>query len=91
MEALQMWANITPKTFPVPLLDQLTHLSVNRLFTARSTKQFHLELTGRDRIASQGSERGASTTTESAQAKRDWNWSRSELHPVDVGSDKKTS
>ncbi|WP_320677592.1 phosphoesterase [Prochlorococcus sp. MIT 1300] len=38
--------NLTPKTSPLILLDRLTRLSVNRLFTARSTQQFHLELTG---------------------------------------------
>ena len=38
--------NLTSETSPLILLDRLTRLNVNRLFTARSTKQFHLELTG---------------------------------------------
>ncbi|MEC9029512.1 MAG: phosphoesterase, partial [Cyanobacteriota bacterium] len=38
--------NLTPESSPLVLLDRLTRLDVNRLFTARSTKQFRLELTG---------------------------------------------
>ena len=34
------------KTSPLILLDRLTRLDVNRLFTARSQKQFTVELTG---------------------------------------------
>ena len=34
------------KTSPLILLDRLTRLDVNRLFTARSQKQFTIELTG---------------------------------------------
>ena len=41
-----MGDNLTSETSPLILLDRLTRLNVNRLFTARSTKQFHLELTG---------------------------------------------
>jgi len=37
--------NLTPKSSPLVLLDRLTRLDVNRLFTARSTQQFRLELT----------------------------------------------
>ena len=36
---------ITIDTPPLILLDRLTRLGVNRLFTARSSQQFHLELT----------------------------------------------
>ena len=36
--------DLTSETPPLTLLDRLTRLQVNRLFTARSTKQFHLEL-----------------------------------------------
>ena len=36
---------LTKDTPPLILLDRLTRLGVNRLFTARSTQQFHLELT----------------------------------------------
>ena len=35
---------LTLDTPPLTLLDRLTRLQVNRLFTARSTQQFHLEL-----------------------------------------------
>ncbi len=38
--------NLTAETSPLILLDRLTRLDINRLFTAHSTKQFHLELTG---------------------------------------------
>ncbi len=38
--------HLTPETSPLILLDRLTRLDVNRLFTAHSTKQFHLELAG---------------------------------------------
>ena len=37
--------NLTLETAPLTLLDRLTRLQVNRLFTARSKQQFHLELT----------------------------------------------
>ena len=37
--------DLTLDTPPLTLLDRLTRLQVNRLFTARSTHQFHLELT----------------------------------------------
>ena len=37
--------NLTLDTPPLTLLDRLTRLQVNRLFTARSKQQFHLELT----------------------------------------------
>ena len=37
---------LTPETSPLTLLDRLTRLDVNRLFTARCGKQFRLELTG---------------------------------------------
>ena len=37
--------SLTKDTPPLILLDRLTRLGVNRLFTARSTQQFHLELT----------------------------------------------
>ena len=33
------------QTPPLTLLDRITRLNVNRLFTARSKQQFHLELT----------------------------------------------
>ena len=36
--------NLTLNTPPLTLLDRLTRLNVNRLFTARSTQQFHLIL-----------------------------------------------
>ena len=36
---------ITIDTPPLILFDRLTRLGVNRLFTARSSQQFHLELT----------------------------------------------
>ena len=36
--------NLTLETAPLTLLDRLTRLQVNRLFTARSKQQFHLEL-----------------------------------------------
>ena len=38
--------NLTSETSPLILIDRLTRLDVNRLFTAHSTEQFHLELTG---------------------------------------------
>jgi len=38
--------NLTSQTSPLILIDRLTRLDVNRLFTAHSTEQFHLELTG---------------------------------------------
>ena len=37
---------LTEETSPLILLDRLTRLDVNRLFTARSQRQFRLELTG---------------------------------------------
>ena len=37
---------LTSETSPLILLDRLTRLDVNRLFTARSGQQFRLELTG---------------------------------------------
>ncbi len=37
---------LTPYTSPLILLDRLTRLDVNRLFTARCDQQFQLELTG---------------------------------------------
>ena len=37
---------LTENTSPLILLDRLTRLDVNRLFTARSQRQFRLELTG---------------------------------------------
>ena len=37
---------LTSKSSPLLLLDRLTRLDVNRLFTARSGQQFRLELTG---------------------------------------------
>ena len=37
---------LTPDTSPLILLDRLTRLDVNRLFTARCRKQFRLDLTG---------------------------------------------
>lgn len=37
---------LTPDTSPLILLDRLTRLDVNRLFTARSKQQFRIELTG---------------------------------------------
>ena len=37
--------SLTKETPPLILLDRLTRLGVNRLFTARSAQQFHLELT----------------------------------------------
>ena len=37
--------SLTKDTPPLILLDRLTRLGVNRLFTARSAQQFHLELT----------------------------------------------
>ena len=37
---------LTPETSPLILIDRLTRLDVNRLFTARSAQQFRLELTG---------------------------------------------
>ena len=37
---------LTPQTSPLILLDRLTRLDVNRLFTAHSGAQFRLELTG---------------------------------------------
>ena len=37
--------NLILETPPLTLLDRLTRLQVNRLFTARSKQQFHLELT----------------------------------------------
>ena len=37
---------LTADTSPLTLLDRLTRLDVNRLFTARSQHQFRLELTG---------------------------------------------
>ena len=37
---------LSPETSPLILLDRLTRLDVNRLFTARSGVQFRLELTG---------------------------------------------
>lgn len=37
---------LTPDTSPLILLDRLTRLDVNRLFTARCDQQFRLELTG---------------------------------------------
>ena len=37
---------LTSKTSPLILLDRLTRLDVNRLFTARSGQQFRLQLTG---------------------------------------------
>ena len=37
---------LTTETSPLILLDRLTRLDVNRLFTARSGQQFRLELTG---------------------------------------------
>ena len=37
---------LTPDTSPLVLLDRLTRLDVNRLFTARCRQQFRLELTG---------------------------------------------
>jgi len=37
--------NLTLDTPPLTLLDRLTRLQVNRLFTARSKQQFQLELT----------------------------------------------
>ena len=37
---------LTSETSPLILLDRLTRLDVNRLFTARSAEQFRLELTG---------------------------------------------
>lgn len=37
---------LTEKTSPLILLDRLTRLDVNRLFTARSHKQFTIELSG---------------------------------------------
>ena len=37
---------LTNETSPLILLDRLTRLDVNRLFTARSGQQFRLELTG---------------------------------------------
>ena len=37
---------LTEDTSPLILLDRLTRLDVNRLFTARSQRQFRLELTG---------------------------------------------
>ena len=37
---------LTPESSPLILLDRLTRLDVNRLFTARSGVQFRLELTG---------------------------------------------
>ena len=37
---------LTPDTSPLILLDRLTRLDVNRLFTARCNQQFRLELTG---------------------------------------------
>ena len=36
---------LTMQTPPLTLLDRITRLNVNRLFTARSKQQFHLELT----------------------------------------------
>ena len=36
--------DLTSETPPLTLLDRLTRLQVNRLFTARSKQQFHLEL-----------------------------------------------
>ena len=38
--------HLTPETSPLILLDRLTRLDVNRLFTARCQQQFRLELTG---------------------------------------------
>ena len=38
--------SITAESSPLLLLDRLTRLDVNRLFTARSGKQFKIELTG---------------------------------------------
>ena len=38
--------NLTPDSSPLLLLDRLTRLDVNRLFTARGGQQFRLELTG---------------------------------------------
>ena len=38
--------SLTSTTSPLILLDRLTRLDVNRLFTARSGQQFRLELTG---------------------------------------------
>ena len=37
---------LTPESSPLILLDRLTRLDVNRLFTARSGVQFRIELTG---------------------------------------------
>ena len=39
---------LTPDTSPLVLLDRLTRLDVNRLFTARCRQQFRLELMGRE-------------------------------------------
>jgi hypothetical protein len=38
--------NLTPDSSPLLLLDRLSRLDVNRLFTARSGQQFRLELSG---------------------------------------------
>jgi hypothetical protein len=38
--------NLTPDSSPLLLLDRLTRMDVNRLFTARSGRQFRLELSG---------------------------------------------
>jgi hypothetical protein len=38
--------NLGPDSSPLLLLDRLTRMDVNRLFTARSGQQFRLELTG---------------------------------------------
>ena len=38
--------NLTPDSSPLLLLDRLTRMDVNRLFTARSGQQFRLELSG---------------------------------------------
>jgi hypothetical protein len=38
--------NLTPDSSPLLLVDRLTRMDVNRLFTARGGQQFRLELTG---------------------------------------------